>query len=152
MREVREAWASFLSDRIKWEVFGTLTFRRSCPEEAVERSLRAWLREWATENTSNSVGRSWAAGRRGWWVAGIEPHQSRRLHAHVLLAGGCGHWDRRRAWEIWYRKWGMAKIEPCLDSESASEYLSKYVLGPTSEIVVGNLPPFVGVMGTDDMT
>jgi len=137
---VRTAYVDWIKSQVEWHIFATLTFRYYQPHEGVEKSLRGWLFQWAKSQAGFSVAKAWVRGKLGFWVAGIESSQSGRLHAHMLLGGCCERWQRSDGWKLWFDRYGGAKIEKVLDSDHATAYVTKYVVGPTSELLVGNLP------------
>lgn len=64
------------------------------------------------------------------WVAGIEPHKSGRLHAHVMI-----HWSdrlkdltRTDGWRIWFDQYGFARIESPRSELDVAAYCTKYVV------------------------
>lgn len=61
------------------------------------------------------------------WIAGIEPHKSGVLHAHVMI-----HWSdrlqdltRTDGWCLWFQQYGRAEIEAPRDDEHVAAYCSK---------------------------
>ena len=96
---------------------------------------------WVRKERGNAVARDWSRGKLGYWVIGVEASSSGRLHGHMLVSGaGVENFHRQTGWRLWHEKYGMARIEKVLDTANCCRYVSKYVCGEASDLVVGNLP------------
>lgn len=133
----------WLANRWSWDAFATLTFRDPPPtnynlarrytavgRQYAEHALRRWLRDMV---------RSQAPGARWWFVE--EPHRGRSTpHLHGLL-GGIRHTDWSLMWEAWWRRCGLARIEPVRRADAVAVYVAKYVNKGDGRIWMGGLMP-----------
>lgn len=138
--EVKGAWGEWLS-RWQWDWWVTLTYdpkRRpsaSATHTAVGWSLsnRHW-HEWLAEAVGDSSGSSPWPGSP-FWVRGREPNPWRYgTHFHALVGGVGTDTSRKRAWESWFIKHGLARIEPYDPRRGAGYYVSKYVIKELGDI------------------
>lgn len=147
VRELRSgavaAMGEWLGELRPWSLFGTLTIdTRRQPKERlwcstiVPRRVSRDKTVWMVREAMKRAGR--ALGARVDYVAGIEPHSSGDLHAHILAytgqVGG-GRNDIRALWSGWWSVGGFCKVEPPRDNMAVSEYASKYLVKPRSEII-----------------
>ncbi len=135
-REYIDAAVSYLSN-YSWSYFVTLTFRESLGPEAIERSIKRFTRV-VHENVFGEFDevrdvrdlygvRYFPALERG--CCG-----EKRLHAHVLIAGGevlgdrlaNARWTPWRQW--WNREYGGLRIEKPRAQGDVAAYCTKYVL------------------------
>jgi len=134
---LKQAWGEFLTelgDRVGgWSWWATLTFRDP-PENASGWTKIGW----------GYSGRAWDAFikelglRKGLheltWVRGREYQHWRGVpHFHALI-GGVGDLVRTGAWEWWFTRYGINRIEPYDRSLGAGFYLCKYVTKELGDI------------------
>jgi hypothetical protein len=148
---VQEAWGEWIAGRWSWEWFATLTFAPLGDSRQVVHDQVGWsagdrhYREWidSLEQTYSVSGdRMRPVSSTGlWWVRAREPHQFRNAtHFHALI-GGVGNLTRKEAWQLWYRKHGMARIEPIREIGGpgivggVAFYVAKYINKTGGELV-----------------
>jgi len=154
---IRGAWSELLS-RYQWNVFSTLTWKSPAGLEKVCRDSRIWLFD-CSGDAAAAVGLArWEGpkGRRrlkGWWantrrrnhhqvisVLAVEPHQSGRLHAHMLI-----RWPECFGWvaqvpmrELWDERHGRAHLETPRGQDNVRNYVSKYVCKERGELFISD--------------
>jgi hypothetical protein len=135
-REYIDAAVAYLSN-YSWSYFVTLTFRESLGPEAVERAIKKFTR-FVHENVFGRSDR--ASDVRDLYGVRYFPALERgccgekRLHAHVLIAGGevLGERLANARWSPWGRWWnrehGGLRIEKPKSQGDVAAYCTKYIL------------------------
>jgi hypothetical protein len=135
--ELKQAWGGFLTDLGDqaggWDWWATLTFREP-PEERPGWTKIGWQysgRAWDRFVTELGL-------KKGlhdlWWVCGREYQHWRGVpHFHALI-GGVADLRRDQAWDWWFQRYGLARIEPYDRSLGAGFYLCKYVTKELGDI------------------
>jgi hypothetical protein len=135
-REYIDAAVSYLSN-YSWSYFITLTFRQSLGQEAIDRAIRRFAR-CVHENVFGEFDR--VSDVRDLYGVRYFPAIERgccgekRLHAHVLIAGGevLGERLDNARWKPWLRWWsreyGGLRIEKPRAQGDVAAYCTKYVL------------------------
>ena len=136
---LRQAWGEWLTelgDSVGgWDWWATLTFR--------DRSEAEIAQGWTKVGVKYSQGAfdrymDFLRDLRGigepTWVRGMEYQHWRGVpHFHALLRG-VGHLRRDQAWQWWFQRYGMARIEPYDRKLGAGYYLCKYVTKELGDI------------------
>lgn len=149
-KAVAEAWGEWVSSMGEWHLFGALTYDprryvmsssgsvgRGPHPEAVQKHVRAWLRE-----SSRRLNRPIEAA-----VVAVEAHKSGWPHAHPLLrlAGGLQERDVTTIGEVWFERRGYAKLEAPRNVQDVAEYAAKYL---SKDVLRGDIlfwPPAGGL-------
>lgn len=163
---VSRGWRSLLC-RESWDYLCTLTYRLPVlAPEKVERDIRAWVHAWALSEAVerglvnvrhlelrdgygrklgdrrrvDGPGRRALSDRPPVWVAGIEPHRSGSLHAHVMLRAPawCQPYHVRLGGPAWWQddaidrgrrnSRGWARLERPRSAEDVAGYVAKYLI------------------------
>lgn len=133
-REVQDSWGDWLSKSWRWDWWVTLTFDQRKLEQGSSthtavgwsQSDRFW-REWLRDSVGDSES-SDGLVPSVYWLRGREPNPYRYgTHFHALVGGVPTDTSRRLAWEAWFKRHGMARVEPYDPTKGAGFYVSKYV-------------------------
>jgi hypothetical protein len=106
------AWIQALST---WDTFFTNTFAWPASEDSCRRIWERWIR-------------SFQPGVPVFY--GIDPNPSGDggHHVHALLASSGGIY-RSQAWDSWYQRYGVNRVEPIAAIGGVSGYVAKYPIG-----------------------
>ncbi len=137
--EIKQAWGSWLTelgDQVGgWDWWATLTFRDRSDQEIA----RGWTKVgWQYSQGAFDRYMGFLRSLRGigepTWVRGREYQTWRGVpHFHALITG-VAHLRRQEAWEWWFKRYGIARIEPYDRSLGAGFYLCKYVTKELGDI------------------
>ncbi len=137
--ELKQAWGGFLTELGAraggWDWWATLTFR----DRSEQDIARGWTKVgWKYSQGAFDRYMSFLRGLRGigepTWVCGREYQTWRGVpHFHALI-GGVAHLRRDEAWNWWFTRYGIARIEPYDRSLGAGFYLCKYVTKELGDI------------------
>jgi hypothetical protein len=133
--EVLTSWGDWLSTRWEWDWWVTLTYDpKRRPSGSATHTAVGWglsdrhFHEWLAEAVGDSEG-SESVLPAPFWLRGREPNKFRYgTHFHALVGGVGTDTSRRRAWEAWFQKHGMARVERYDPARGAGFYVSKYVV------------------------
>jgi len=136
--ELKQAWGEWLTDLGNrsggWDWWATLTFRDpdnpALPNwtqpgwSYTQKAYDNFLRHLSFMNDLRPI--KWVRGREYQTWRGVP-------HFHSLISGVA---DLRRdeAWSWWFKKYGIARIEPYDSSQGAGYYLCKYVTKELGDI------------------
>lgn len=136
---LEDAWGKFMTDLGDraggWDWWATLTFREP-PSTSPTWTKIGW----------GYSGRAWdtfieeLGARKGMfdvkWVRGREYQKWRGVpHFHGLI-GGVQDLRRDGAWAWWFKRYGIARIEPYDRSLGAGFYLCKYVIKELGDVQI----------------
>lgn len=127
---VHTAWTDWLSS-YHWDHFATFTFAEPRSEPSARRAFASYVRSVRQLTYGGSVG----------YFVGYEYGTFGRLHLHALMRTSApqtrlGPGGRSCAssalpssalWEVWFERFGRAKVEDYDRKRGAAGYVSKYV-------------------------
>lgn len=133
--EIATAYGEMLQ-RTWWAWFVTLTFRPAHESRAggvhPEKADKAF-RWWVSNINRCCFGKNWHRRDHGGvvWARGQEFHKDGRIHFHAVMAApdvDLNTLARRLDWmDVWFKEYGIARIEPPESQADITRYVSKYV-------------------------